>query len=127
MAKPEDIRQIVKEMNPKAIFIKGFDEALIGTGKSIGGETVAIYDADDCLKILINKHEMDEVEAWEHFNSTVVDGTPGSSKPIFISDWRLAVNIEDVLKDIKIDKQQTLNDILNQVKKKKEDEEEQED
>jgi len=124
MAKPENIKDIVKEMNPKAVFIKGFDEALVGTGKSIGGETVAVYDADDCLRILINKHEMDEIEAWDHFNSTVVDGTPGKNKPIFISDWRLAVNIEDVLEDIKIDKQQTLNNILDNLKKKKEDENE---
>ena len=114
MAKSKEIKQIIKELNPKAIFIKGFDKALWGTGKAVGGNTVAVYNSDECLEILIEEHEMGELEAWDHFNVTVVDGTPSPDKPIFMSDWRWAVSIDQVLKDIKIDKQKTLDDIIDQ-------------
>ena len=121
MAKPEYIRQIIKELNTDAIFIKGFDKALWGTGKTIGGKTVAVYNSDECLQILVDEHEMGELEAWEHFNSTIIDGTPSADKPIFMSDWRWAVDIDQILKDIKLDKDKTLNDILDEFKKNKED------
>ena len=120
MAKPKEIKQIIKELNSQAIFIKGFDKALWGTGKSVGGNTVAVYNSDECLDILIEEHEMGELEAWEHFNVTVVNGTPSPNKPIFMSDWRWAVSIDQVLKDIKIDKQKTLDDIIDQFKENKE-------
>ena len=125
MARPEEIKAIVREINPSAIFVKGFEDALYGTGKSVGGKTVAVYDADECLKILINKHEMDEIEAWDHFNATVTNGIPAEDKPIFISDWRAAVNTDDILRDIKMEKQQTINDILDELQKRKEEEGEQ--
>ena len=124
MAKPKEIKQIIKEQNPEAIFIKGFDKAIWGTGKTVGGKTVAVYNSDECLQVLIDEHEMGEIEAWEHFNTTVVDGTPSPDKPIFMSDWRWAVSIDQILKDIKIDKRQTLDDVINQIEKKKEDEKE---
>ncbi len=121
MAKSKEIKQIIKELNPKAIFIKGFDKALWGTGKTVGGNTVAVYNSDECLEILIEEHEMGELEAWEHFNTTVIDGTPSPDKPIFMSDWRWAVSIDQVLKDIKVDKQKTLDNILDQFEKNKKD------
>jgi len=124
MPKPEDIKKIITELNSQAIFLKGFEKALYGTGKAIGGQTVAIYDADDCLHILIDEHEMDETEAWEHFNNTVTGGVSNPNKPIFISDWRWAVNIEQIIEDIRLEKQQTLNDILNTLEEKKEEENE---
>ena len=112
MSKPKDIRRVIKELNPAAIFINGFDEALYGTGRAIGGQTVAIYIADDCLRMLIEDHDMEEEEAWEHFNKIVTEGQSDPNKPIFISDWRKAINIDDALDQIKLEKQATLDDIL---------------
>lgn len=117
MAKPEDIKRIIKELNPEAIFIKGFDKALYGTGRSIGGYTIAVYIADECLQILVDEHNMCEIEAWEHFNNTVVEGEQGVNKPSFISDWRWTVDIDQILKDIKFEKQEKLNDIIDQIEK----------
>lgn len=113
MAKAKEIKQIVKELNPNAIFIKGFNKALYGTGKTIGGQTVAVYNADECLSILTEEHDMGEEEAWEHFNGTVVEGTVNPHKPIFISDWRWAIDVNQIIKDIKLDKQQTLDNIID--------------
>ena len=122
MAKGKEIREIIKELNSDAIFIKGFDRALWGTGKTVGGKTVAVYNADECLEILINEHEMEELEAWQHFNSTIVEGTPSPDKPIFMSDWRWTVDTEQIIKDIRIDKDTTLQDIIDEINEEKEDE-----
>ncbi len=116
MAKPKEIKQIIKELNGGAIFIKGFDKALWGTGKAVGGHTVAVYNSDECLQILIDEHEMGEIEAWEHFNATIINGTASPDKPIFMSDWRWAVSIDQVLKDIKLDKDKALDDIIEEMK-----------
>ena len=115
MAKAKEIKQIIKELNPNAIFVKGFNKALYGTGKTIGGQTVAVYNADECLTILIEEHDMGEAEAWEHFSGTVVKGTPSPHKPIFISDWRWAIDVNQVIKDIQLDKQQTLDNIIDRI------------
>jgi predicted transcriptional regulator len=122
MAEPKEIKQVIKEFNSDAIFIKGFDKAIIGTGRAIGGKIVAIYNTDDCLEILIDDHDMEELESWEHFNN-VVNGDPGQDKPIFISDWRYAVSLDKIIEDIVQEKHQTLADILDQIKKEKENEE----
>lgn len=123
MPRQEDIKQIIKELNPEAIFLKGFEKALYGTGKAIGGKTVAVYNADDCLHILMDEHKMDEIEAWEHFDNTISKGTSNSNKPIFVSDWRWAVDVEQIIKDIQLEKQQTLDEILDDIKREKAEEE----
>jgi hypothetical protein len=117
MAKPEDIRRVIKELNPSAIFINGFDDALYGTGRAIGGHIVAIYIADECLRLLIEEHDMDEQDAWEHFNRIVVEGKQNPYKPIFISDWRNADDIEHAIDEIKIEKQGKLDEILDEMEK----------
>ena len=122
MSKPEDIRRVIEELNPTAIFINGFDDALYGTGRAIGGHIVAIYIADECLQMLIEEHSMEEDEAWEHFNKIIVDGEANPNKPIFISNWRNAVDIEHAINAIKLERQQTLDDILNEMEDEDDDE-----
>ena len=100
MSKPKNIRKIIEELNPAAILISGFDDALYGTGRSIGGKIVAIYIADECLRLLIEEHGMDENEAWDHFHKIIINGKTDSMKPIFISDWRYADDIEDIIEQI---------------------------
>lgn len=122
MAEPEYIKEVIQELNPDAIFIKGFDKALFGTGRVIGGKVIAVYVADECLQVLIDEHDMGEIESWEHFNDILTTGEPNPNKPLFVSDWRWAVDIGQVLKDIQIEKKTKLNDILDALKKKKEEE-----
>lgn len=133
MAKPKKIRELIKELNPEAIFVEGFDKALYGTGKAIGGFTIAVYDADECLYILIQEHNMDELEAWEHFNNVLIQGTPNLHKPIFISDWRKAVDVDKQISEIIKEKNDTLDKVIDELqknedeKKKKDEEDDDED
>ena len=103
------IRKIIEEEDKNILFLQSyFDEALVGTGRACGRKTVAVYDSSKCLEILINKYEMDEIEALEHFQKNVDYTTFGSFKPIFINDFRKIKNIPD----IEIDENKTLKDIL---------------
>ena len=124
MTNPKTIKEIIRELNSDSIFIKGFDDAIIGTGKTVGGKTVAVYSADKCLEILNEEHGMEETESWTHFHEIVSNGKPNINKPIFISDWRQATDIEDVLNEIKMEKEDILEDILGQIENLHEDDEE---
>lgn len=89
------IKDIIIEQNKNAMFIEElFDIALIGYGKSCGGNCVAVYDTDKCFQILIKKYNMDEVEAYDHFHKSVSEAESNTNKPIFINDFRRIKEIE---------------------------------
>jgi len=92
MASPECIKDIILESNPDADMIKGFDKALIGTGRICGiGSLVAVYDADICIQILIDEHGMEEQEAFEHFTAIIEGKGITKNRPIFVNDFRKAI------------------------------------
>ncbi len=112
MANVKKIREIINEANSLAIFIEGFDNALVGTGQTVGGKIVAVYDAGECISILIEEHNMEEFEALDHFKAIVNNDAYGTNKPIFINDWTKAVNAEDILKN-NIDKNKNVADLIS--------------
>jgi hypothetical protein len=96
MASPKCIKDIILETNKKAQFIKGFDEALVGNGKICGCiRYVAVYDMSKCIEILINQHDMSEAEALEHFTTTIKESPINDNKPLFINDFRKAIESKD--------------------------------
>ena len=103
------IRKIVEEEDKNILFLQShFDDALVGTGRACGRETVAVYDSSKCLEILINGFKIDEIEALEQFQKSVDYTTFGSFKPIFINDFRKIKNIPD----FDIGENKTLEDVL---------------
>lgn len=96
MASHKCIKDIILETNKKAQFVKGFDEALVGNGKLCGNNMyVAVYDMSKCIEILIDKHDMNETEAFEHFTSIVKETPINNNKPLFINDFRQSVEPEN--------------------------------
>lgn len=88
------IKQIIKEMNKDSIFIeKEFDKALIGYGRCHGDKPSAVYDTDKCIEILIDKFDMDEMEAYVHFTKNINSPKKIKNAPIFVNDFR---NIKEV-------------------------------
>jgi ribosomal protein L29 len=96
MVKGNTIRDIVLEHNNKALLLPAeFDSALVGTAQAVDSEYVACYSSDECIKILIKKQNLDEIEALEYFQQTTVGGKYNKNKPIFIADWRKTKEITD--------------------------------
>ena len=103
------IKEIIIDRNPDAIFLdKEFDEALIGSAIPLGQKHVAIYNSDECIKIIIKKMNLNEIEAYEQFSLIAEMSKYSPNKPILFSNFK---NIkEPILQEIKEDV--TLDDLL---------------
>ena len=87
MVKPKRISKedwdILMEQFEGALMATGFEEALIGFGYQFN-KTLAVYDRDKCINILIATG-MDYEEAVEYFEFNVVGSYVGETTPVFIS------------------------------------------
>lgn len=67
----------------EALLADGFEGALIGHTQ--GANVVAVYDYDACVNILIERDDMDYMDAIEFMEFNVVGSYVGEKTPIFIS------------------------------------------
>ena len=74
-------RERIAEQNDQALFADGFDEAMIGM-EAVRGR--AIYDYMLCAKILMDRDNMTEEEAYEYMEFNVVTAFVGPMTPLFI-------------------------------------------
>jgi hypothetical protein len=62
----------------------GFDDAIIG----IDVKTMrVIYSVQKCIDILINEHEMTDIDALEYFDFNVAGAYFGEKTPIWCYDY----------------------------------------
>ena len=65
----------------------GFDKAIIGVGANpISREEILVYDAGECVNILMERDGMDDEEAMDYFCFNVEGAYVGESTPMFV--WR---------------------------------------
>ena len=87
MVKPKRISKedwdVLMEQFEGALMATGFEEALIGFGYQFN-KTLAVYDRDKCINILIATG-MDYEEAVEYFEFDVIGSYVGETTPVFIS------------------------------------------
>lgn len=75
----------IKELNPDALFVSGFDEAVIGHTHTSNSPEVAIYDTEMCIAMLCEKG-MSLEDSVEYFEGNVlVSYLEDKNNPIFIS------------------------------------------
>ena len=83
------IKEIIKEQNPAVLFLEPeFDKAIIGTCIKFGKRVVAAYSSDGCLKVLMDKHNCCEIEAYEKFTTSLESKNKEDNYPVFIGDFR---------------------------------------
>ena len=75
----------IKDINPEALMIDGFDGAIIGMAERINLGPVVAYDIDAILQILIKRDNMTYEEAYEFFNYNIIGAWMGENTPIFIT------------------------------------------
>jgi len=63
----------------------GFDKAIIGVGYRCGQPDIIVYDAEKCVKILMDQG-MTEEEAIDYFDYNVVGAWVGEETPIFVRE-----------------------------------------
>lgn len=79
---PEEIIEELQEIDDSLLTADGFDDALIGY-VTIYSNTVALYDRDKCIEILIQRDKMSLQEAEEFFDVNVVGAYVGEKTPAF--------------------------------------------
>ena len=67
----------------EALLAEGLDSALIGYSR--GGNTVAVYDYDLCVHVLMERDGMSCIDAIEFMEFNVVNSYVGDKTPLFVS------------------------------------------
>ena len=79
----EEVEQICKETGITVLFADGFDDAIMGIGRSFQDYKL-IYSRDKVLEILMDEHDMDITEAEEYYEYNIAGAYVGKSTPIFM-------------------------------------------
>jgi len=95
MMSREEAEELLAESNPEALFLDGFDDAIIGISERINFGPVVNYDRDKIIDILIKDMEPEEDEldgrsieevktemALEYFYFNVAGAYMGEHTPI---------------------------------------------
>lgn len=82
------MREILAEIDPDILLADGFDEALVGTAERCGMDTVALYDIDKCIEILMQRDDMTYEEAVEFFDFNVLGAYMGEKTPMFAQFYK---------------------------------------
>lgn len=79
---PAEIRQHLLGRDPAILIADGFDEALLGE-VTVFNRTVALYDQEKCIEILMTRDGMTEEAAREYFDFNVTGAYAGRYTPAF--------------------------------------------
>jgi hypothetical protein len=93
------IRDEIAEINPEALLLDGFDEAIIGMAERINLGPIIAYDVEKIIEILANDMEVEEDDlvddqsieelkismAYDYFDFNIQGAWMGENTPIFIT------------------------------------------
>ena len=77
------MKDYLAELNEDMLFADGFDDALVGYVERITLPTVACYDTNKCIEILMK--DMTSEEAEEYFYYNVAGSYVGENTPCFLT------------------------------------------
>ena len=78
----EEKKDYIAQYNPEALLADGFEDALIGVGQQFN-KTLAVYDRQRCIEILMERDGMSDEEAVEYFEFNVTGAWGGEHTTIF--------------------------------------------
>jgi hypothetical protein len=81
------IKSTVSGINEKALLADGFETALIGYVE-IFHNTIALYDKEKCIQILVDRDKMTRDEAIEFFEFNTQGASAGENTPGFATILR---------------------------------------
>lgn len=86
--KPKPTQRLIDLVNEvvedSILLADGFDEAFLGIATRCGQPPVAVYDAEHCIQILMDRDGMDYEEALEFFSFNVTGAWVGPQTPMFV-------------------------------------------
>ena len=85
MDRDEIVEWVIDHMGGDVMLADGFEEAFIGLCSRFGLETVAAFDRDKCLEVLVQRDGMSYEEAEEYFEYNVIGAWVGDQTPVFLT------------------------------------------
>ena len=87
MDRPLTLNQTLLRDTPdiEIMLADGFDEAFIGVGYQFN-KTIAVYDKQRCLQVLVDRDGMTHDEASEYFEFNVNGSYVGPLTPVFMDN-----------------------------------------
>ncbi len=76
------MRDLLAEYDEDILCADGFDEAIVGV-VHVGSNTIALYDMEKCIYILIERDGMTYEDAYEFFVYNVLGSYVGEKTPAF--------------------------------------------
>ena len=62
------VKEVLSEENPNALFMDGFEDAVIGIGRQHSKPSLVVYDRQKCIEILAKEMTHEEAEDFFSFN-----------------------------------------------------------
>ena len=84
MTTRDDIVAYLDEIGEDILLADGFEDAFIGLAERCGQPTIAAYDIERCIEILIQRDGMTPEEAVEFFSFNVIGAYAGELTPTFL-------------------------------------------
>lgn len=83
-----NIHHDLLQLNPQALFSDGHEDALMGYTINTYMPNRAVYDAERCAAIMVEKHDMTPEEAFEFLDFNTFCAYVGDSGPLYLSRGR---------------------------------------
>lgn len=80
----EDMLHCLADVNPQALTVHGYEDALIGVCYRFGQEPLAAYSRSRIIQILMRRDGMTEEEADEFFEFNIIGSGLGEHTPVFL-------------------------------------------
>ena len=80
----KETQQVMKDSKDQTMFANGFDEAIIGLDTTSAEIFRVVYDIDKIIEILMERDEMTEEDALEHFSYNIQGSYVGEGTPIYV-------------------------------------------
>lgn len=91
--KRQIVEEMLEELNPQALFIDGFDEAIIGFVERHDIGALVVYDEDKIInKIILDmtgdeSDEEKEEMAYEHYEYNIKGSWVGENTPLIVKTF----------------------------------------
>ena len=83
----DNLFEWIHQHDPDILLADGFEDALIGVGQQFN-KTLAVYDRQKCIEILMERDGMTDEQAVEYFDYNVTGAWVGENTPIFFETFQ---------------------------------------
>lgn len=76
--------EALAELNPDALLADGLEAALVGYTVNHHHPTVAVYDIEKCIEVLVERDGMTPEDADEFLSFNTLDAYVGENGPLYV-------------------------------------------